>query len=189
MQMRVGPLGWLLAALVAAGLTACGSSDKDGGGLLHGKAAKDRKAMAPVAADPTAGMDTAVSAVKGPSPVNVKFQMADRPQPGQPLSVEFVLIPDATVQSLAVKFEGDDGLTVVSGDQLAALEKPPANVPIRHTVTVLPKSDGIYTVTVTLAVAIGEETKARVFLIPVIAGAGLPQLAAHSEPLPTKPRP
>jgi hypothetical protein len=193
MQTRVGPLGWRVAALVTACLVAClaacGSSDKEGGGLLHGKSAKDKKPAA-VAADPTADMSAAVSAVKGPSPVTVKFQMPDRPQPGQPLAVEFVLIPDASVQSLAAKFEGDEGLAVVSGDQVPAVEKPAANVPIRHTVTVLPKSDGVYTVTATLTVATEEETKGRVYSIPLIAGNGLPQLASHAEPTrPSKARP
>ncbi len=183
MQMRVGPLGWPWAASVTACLVsclvlclaACGSSDKEGGGLLHGKMSKDKKPAATAAADPTADMNAAVSAVKGPSPVNVKFQMADRPQPGRPLTVEFALIPDATVLSLAAKFEGDEGLAVVGGDQAPAVEKPPANVPIRHSVTVLPKSDGIYTVTATVTFAIGEETKARVYSIPLIAGNGLPR--------------
>jgi hypothetical protein len=115
--------------------------------------------------------------------------MTDRPQPGQPLSVQFVLIPAATVQSLAAKFEGDEGLTVVSGDQVPTVEKPPPNVPIRHTLTVLPKADGIYMVTVTLSVGMEDDTKARVFSIPVIAGNGLPQLAAHSDPPAAKPHP
>ena len=98
MHMRLGPLGWLLAIIAAACLAACGSSDKEGGGLLHGKSGKDKKPGVAAAADPTSEMSVAVSTVKGPSPVNVKFQMTDRPQPGQPLSVQFVLIPSATVQ-------------------------------------------------------------------------------------------
>ena len=177
-----------MATLVVACLGACGSSEKDEG-LAHGKAAKDKKPVAAVAGDPTADMSVAVSATKAPSAVNVKFQVSERPQPGQPVSVEFVLIPDPTVQSLAAKFEGDDGLTVVGGDQLPAVDKPAANVPIRHKVTVLPKSDGIYTVTATLTVATAEDSRARIFSIPVIAGDGLPQLAAHSEPAAARPHP
>jgi hypothetical protein len=188
--LRVSPPGWLLAALVAAGLSACGSSDKQGGvgALLHGQSAKDKHPAATVA-DSTADMSGAVSATKGPSPVNVKFQMSDRPQPGQPFNVDFVMIPDSTVQLLGAKFEGDDGLTVVSGDQVTPREKPTPNVPIRHSVTVLAKTDGIYTVTATLMVATDGDSKPRVFSIPVISGNGLPPLAAHSEPPAIQPHP
>jgi hypothetical protein len=110
----------------------------------------------------------------------VKFQLAARPEPGKPLTVDFALIPDATVTSVAARFEGDSGLTLVSGEQVAQVEKPAPNVPIRHSVVVLPKSDGIYALTATVTITNGGDPRDRAFTVPLIAGQGLP-LAAHSD--------
>jgi hypothetical protein len=130
-------------------------------------------------------MGTAVSLMKGTSPVSVKFQLDGRPLPGQPLNVDFALIPDASVASLSGKFSGDDGLKVADGDQVSDVAKPAANVPIRHTVTVVPSKDGIYTVTVSLMVTVaGDEPRPHDFAVPVIAGDGLPHLAAHTDQVP-----
>jgi len=137
--------------------------------------------------DPTADMSTAVSLMKGTSPVNVKFQLDGRPLPGQPLNVDFALIPDASVASFSGKFLGDDGLKVSDGDQMGDVVKPAANVPLHHTVTVVPSKDGIYTVTVSLMVTVaGDEPRPRNFAIPIIAGDGLPHLAAQTDQVPAR---
>lgn len=184
--LRMCHLGWLCAAVAAACLSACGSGDSSGAnpGLLHRKAAKVQHS-APKAVDPTADMGAAVSLMKGPAAVDVKFKLDGRPLPEQPLTVDFALIPNSTVVSLSGKFAGDDGLKLTNGDQMDAIEKPAANVPIPHTVTVVPSKDGIYTVTVSLMVTVaGDEARPRTFAVPIIAGDGLPQLAAHADPVP-----
>ena len=183
--LRMSHLCWLCAAVAAACLSACGSGDPSAATeLIHGKPAKVRHAP-PKVVDPTAGMSAAVSLMKGTPAVNVKFQLEGRPLPGQPLNVDFALIPDASVASFSAKFLGDDGLKVSDGDQMADVAKPPANLPIHHTVTVVPSRDGIYTVTVALMVTVaGDEPRPRNFAVPVIAGDGLPHLAAHADQVP-----
>jgi hypothetical protein len=174
--------GWLFAVAVALCLSACGSSSPSGAAakLLHRKPATPApKRLAAV--DPTADMSTAVSAGNASSPVSVKFQLSGRPQPGQPLSVDFALIPSAGVVALAAKFEADDGLAVVDGGEVAELTKPAQNVPIHHSVTVLPKADGIYTMRTILTVTTDADPRQRVFSVPIIAGKGLPQLASHTD--------
>jgi uncharacterized iron-regulated membrane protein len=186
--LRMCHLGWLSVAVAAACLSACGSGNQSGAdaGLLHGKPAKVRHASAKVV-DPTAGMSTAVSLMKGPAPVSLKFQLGGRPQPGQPVNVDFALIPDASVVSLSGKFAGDDGLKLSNGEQMDAVNKPAASVPLRHTVTVVPSQDGIYTVTVSLMVTVaGDEARLRTFAVPIIAGDGLPHLAAHTDSAPAR---
>jgi len=136
-------------------------------------------------ADPTANMSLAVNSSKGLVHVDVKFQMQTRPEPGQSLSVDFALIPDPQVTTLSAKFEGDEGLTIVSGDQLEDVQKPAPNVPIHHTVTVLPKADGIYTITASLTVTTDTEPKVHTFSLPIIAGNGL---AAHGGPESERPQ-
>ena len=178
---RLACVPWLCAVIAAVCLSACGSADQSStaAALLHRK--PPAKKPIPAAADPTADMSAAVTTGRGPSPVNVKFQLGGRPQPGQPLTVELALIPDASVASVAAKFEGDGGLTLVSGDQVAEVSKLAPNVPIRHSVVVLPKSDGIYTLTATVTAMTNGDSRVRAFTIPVIAGEGLPALAGHSD--------
>jgi hypothetical protein len=187
--LRMCHLGWLCGAVAAACLSACGSGDPSGvdAGLLHyGKPAKVQHAPSK-AVDPTASMSTAVSLMKGPAPVNVKFQLDGRPLPGQPVNVEFALIPDASVVSISGKFGGDDGLKVSNGDHMDDVAKPTANLPILHTVTVVPSKDGIYAVTASLLVTVaGDEARPSNFAVPLIAGAGLSHLAAHAAPPPAR---
>ncbi len=186
--LRKCHLGWLFAALALVCLSACGSGDSadSAAALIHLKAAKTARPQAK-AADPTANMSAAVATMKGPAGVNVKFQLGGRPQPGQPVTVDFALIPDPNVASFSAKFDGDDGLKVLKGDQLAAIEKPAPGVPIRHSVTIVPSKDDIYTVTVSLMVtAAGDDPRLHTFAVPIISGDGFPQLAAHTEPAPAR---
>ena len=182
--LRKSRLGWLVAALALACLSACSSGDSSGtsAGLIHLKDSKAPHPQAKAAVDPTANMGVAVATMKGPAGVNVKFDLDGRPQPRQPLTVDFALIPDANVTSLSAKFEGDDGLKLLNGDQIAPIDKPAPNVPIHHTVTLVPSKDGIYTVTISLMVAAaGDDPRLHTFAIPIIAGDGLQQLAAHTD--------
>jgi hypothetical protein len=49
-------------------------------------------------------------------------------------------------------------------------------------VTVVPKADGIYTLTATVSTEVDGQTTNTAFAIPVIAGSGLPELTAKSPP-------
>ncbi len=172
----------LLATAVALCVCACGSSDKSGtGDAQHGKPGKPKRIIARPQ-DSTADMISAVSASKGARAVDVKFDVTDRPQPGQPVAVRVALIPvDPAVLGVAVKFAGDDGLELIKGEDAPAADKPAPGVPIRRTVTVMPKTDGIYALTATVTSTTENDSRTTVFSIPVIAGAGMPELAAKSE--------
>lgn len=174
--LRKCALGWLFGTLALAGLGACSSGDHADGSaaLIHLKVAKTPRPQAK-AADPTANMDAAVATMKGPAGVNVKFQLGARPEPGQPLAVDFALIPDASIASLSAKFDVDDGLKLLNGDQIPPIDKPAPGVPIRHSVTVVPGKDGIYTMTVSLMVtAAGDDPRLHTFAVPIISGDGVP---------------
>lgn len=189
--LGVNHLKWLCGAMAAACLSACGSGSESGtsaGDVLHGKATKVQHAR-PKVVDPTAGMSTAVALMRGPAALSVKFKLDDRPVPGQPVNVDFALIPDGSVAAVSAKFAGDDGLKLSNGEQMDVVNKPAANVPLRHTVTVVPSKDGIYTVTASLMVTVaGDEPRLRTFAVPIIAGEGLPHLAAHTDPAPASHR-
>jgi hypothetical protein len=115
----------------------------------------------------------------GPYPVQVKFELQGRPDVAQPLDVDVVLVPVyGTVDRIIGKMAADEGLDIVSGQDIAAVDKPVEGTPIHHSVKVLPKRDGIFTLTAVLAVDAAGQTTTQTFSIPVIAGAGLPDAPA-----------
>ena len=170
----------LIASATAVCLCACGSSDQSAAGSAQqGKSAGPKRVL-PKADNSAADMIAAVSQSKAPRPVDLRFDLTDRPLPGQPLDVSVALIPvDPDVLGIAVKFAGEDGLALVKGAEASA-DKPALGVPIRRTVTVTPKADGIYALTATVTATTDTDSRTTVFSIPLIAGDGIPELAAKS---------
>jgi hypothetical protein len=158
-------------------LAGCGSGHDAGPARPAAVAA--RKAVNPadvlgrefVAAVPT------VKAGTPAIPVQVKFALHEHPQAGQPASVDLALTPTAgTLDRMSGKVHGEDGLTVVSGEDVPDTQKPPEDVPVRHTVQLLPKQDGIYELTVDVMIDAGGITSTQAFTIPVLAGSGMADL-------------
>jgi len=162
----------LAACAVAVSLAGCGSADDAANPVVlrHKAPAKHVTREA----DPTANMSAAASATRSPTAVSVKFQLDSRPEPGQPLGIELALIPaDATVLRVSARVEGNDGLSIVSGGDIPPVDKPVLKTPLRHTVTVMPKADGIYALVVTVTADNDGDSRKTAFSIPVIVGKGL----------------
>jgi hypothetical protein len=181
-SIRISRVGWAVAAALVLALSGCGSTTESNA-AAYGRRnlAKPKATVDPTRREPT-DMVAAVSSAKGGSPVQVKFELRERPEIGQPLDVDVALIPDSpTLQRVYAKFQGGgDGLELLDGGDLPAVEKPAQSVPIRHTVRLLPKRSGIFTLNVAVGVDSGTDSVSRAFAIPVIAGEGLPELAAKS---------
>jgi hypothetical protein len=167
----------ILGLGVLAVLWGCGS------GTHSAQAAKAIAASA--AARKAAGAsDTMVSAVtlnKTPSavPVEVKFELRERPAVASPTNIDLVIVPlSAAVDRVSGKVESDEGLELVDGTQIPATDRPAEGVPIRHSIKVQPKRDGIFTFSAVLVVESGGRSATETFSMPVIAGAGLPDLPA-----------
>ena len=171
-----------VAALLLA-LHGCGSSkDSTDAGNAKKSASAGKKHVLDPANRPPEDMVAAVSAGKGGPPVGLKFELRSPPQPGQMLDMDFAVLPDAqSIERINAKFQGSDGLELVDGGDLAAVEKPAQGSVIRHVVRVLPKQDGIYTVTAAVSVDLASDSITRTFTIPVIVGEGLPELTANSD--------
>ena len=156
-------------------LWGCGSGSKP-----EDAATRHAPAHRPVGA-PDAQSRNMVSAVGEPKgaavPLQVKFQLRGRPQPSEPLQVDMQIIPVAgNVDRVSGTLQGEEGLELIEGDKIAPQDRPAEGVPITHTVKVLPKRDGIFTLSAQLAVDSAGQTTKETFSIPVIAGAGLPDL-------------
>jgi hypothetical protein len=171
-----------VAALLLS-LYGCGSSkDSDAANSRKSASNAAKKHLVEPGNLPPADMVAAVSAGKGGPPVELKFELRASPQAGQALTVDFAIVPDAqAIERVNAKFEGSDGLELVDGGEMAAVDKPAQGSVIRHVIQLLPKQDGIYTVTAAVSVDLASDSITRTFTIPVIVGEGLPELTANSD--------
>jgi hypothetical protein len=179
-----------LAAALVLGLAACGSSENQAASTTAPKktALKPRKVSNPAERGPS-DMIAAVSSAKT-GPVELKFELRSRPEVGQPVAIDIAILPRApNLDRIKAGFQADDGLDIVAGAELPPVEvaapapdkAADATPPIRHTLQIVPKRDGIFIITAAVTADSANQPQPRSFSIPVIAGRGLPELAAKSE--------
>ena len=182
MSTGISRVSWAVAAAVVLAVSGCGSSDGSGSGAAPANKASPVAKAANIVRRPLDTMVAAVSATKGGPPVELKFELRERPQVGQPLDIDIALLPvSPNLERVHANFQASDGLDLISGGETAQIEKPQDGVPIHHTIRILPKRDGIFVVSAVVSVDSANESLSRSFSIPVIAGEGLAELAAKSE--------
>jgi hypothetical protein len=176
---RVG--GAVAVAGVLLSLCACGSSSGNAD-AAHSKQTSTAKRVTDPSTRPPEDMVAAVSVGKGGPPVGLKFELRSTPQPGQAVDLDLVVLPDAaSIDRIDGRFDGSENLALVEGGDLGTVEKPAQGSVIRHVVRLLPKQDGIFTVTAAVTVTLANDSITRTFTIPVVVGEGLPELTAKSE--------
>ena len=168
-----------LTLCMAAGLlmSGCGSRSQQGAATPATRTPAARKAINPADAI-SANMVSAVPVNKTPSvPVEVRFEVKDHPQIAQPVAVDLVIVPlSASVDRVSGKVQTEDGLDLLDGEQIPASDRPTEGVPIRHTVRVQPKQDGIFMFSVVVTVDAAGQSSTQTFTMPLIAGSGMPDL-------------
>ena len=188
-RMTSRNLALVLAA--AAILAGCGSHSPGGGAA----SAPGAKAVAKKPLNPmdqlSRNMVSAVASTKPSAvPVQVKFELRGRPDVGQPVDLDLAIVPmSASVDRVSGKVEGEDGLELVEGGDIAASDRPTEGVPIRHTVKVLAKREGIFTVRTTLVVSAAGVASTESYSMPLIAGSpsGSPEAPAAPAAAPAAP--
>lgn len=119
-------------------------------------------------------MVSAFSATRGqPGLVELKFKLTKRPAVGEPVKIALELVPTVDLEALFARFQAADGLQIVSGGETGHFEHPAKGVPVNHTITVTAKADGIFYVTAVVLADSEQESVARNFSFPLIAGQGL----------------
>ena len=166
------------------GLSACGGSANQSADASHSAAKKTAAHHGP--ADPSErspqDMVSAVSAGKGGPPVELKFELRDAPKAGEALEVDIAVLPDSpAINRLYGKFIGGEGIDLVEGGDLAAVDKPAQGTVIRHVVRVLPKKDGIFTLNAAVTVDLADDSVTRTFTIPLIVGEGLADVSSKPD--------
>jgi hypothetical protein len=160
-------------ASMAALLAACGGGDEQSSSSFAGKAAEQPAAVAKTPAkveDPDSGLATAVATGKTAAGVDLKYDVAVKPDPGQDFRIELVLLPRVAADVLEVEVTPIPGITVVSGaterfENVAAGE--------RHAVPVVARAEGqgLYYLGVAVRMVTKVQTEARTFSVPVVVGA------------------
>jgi hypothetical protein len=175
---RAGGLLGAAAALAAAIFAGCSSHESPASaGAKPSPAAPLRKARPASLIPPD--MVMAVSGTHaGPSVVQVKFELRERPQVASPLEIDLVIVPvAANVDRVFGTIEAGAGLELADGAQIPPADRPAEGIPIAHSVKVLAKREGIFTVTATLTVDAAGVSSSQTFAIPVIVGGTPPESA------------
>jgi hypothetical protein len=114
----------------------------------------------------------AVGGDKSAVPVEVRFQLHERPEVGKPVELDVQLTPTAPLGRLVASFHAEDGLAIEQGGAASETDRPTPGVPLSRALTIVARHDGIFYVSATVLVDLGADSVARTFKIPVIAGGG-----------------
>src|SRR5580704_16008966 len=132
----------VLLLCVTAAMAAC---SQDSGSAPPAKAVsqvKPKAAVAPkpgaTAAEQTAGMVEAASQGKSSVPVELKFDIAQRPKVGQPLDISLALIADVAASPATIQVSGADDVSVAPGTKQFDIASEEAGEVYKHTVNVTP---------------------------------------------------
>jgi hypothetical protein len=167
--LRVSPRLRAAALLVAVGL--CLSACAGGGDGEPAAGAPAKAVRKPSAGNAAAQMVAAVPSTGAASLIEMRFELGGRPVAGQPLEVSVALVPSVpTLRSFSVIFQSSDAVEVRSGAQLALDEPPMAGTAYFHTVSVVPRRDGVSYLSAVVLVDQEGMSVARSFAIPLIVG-------------------
>jgi hypothetical protein len=125
-------------------------------------------AKGPSAAQLTAGMVEAASQGNAQLPVQLKFDLKQRPTPGQALDIDIALIPRIDAGAAAIQLTGGDGLTVAPGTTQIDLPAVESGQVYRRSVKVTPTADGVLLLNLTITLKHDEMIESRAFSIPLI---------------------
>jgi hypothetical protein len=164
------------ALLLCAAVMAVAACNQDSGSVPAPTAVSHIKPKAPVAprpnataAEQTAGMVQAASEGKSSVPVELKFDIAQRPKVGQPLEINLALIAQIAASPATIQVTGDDAVSVAAGANQFDIPAAEAGEVYRETVNVTPNTEGVVVLGVTVMLKHDEMVDQRVFSIPIIA--------------------
>jgi hypothetical protein len=123
----------------------------------------------PTAAELTVGMVEAASQGKSQVPVELKFELVQRPKVGQVLEINLALLPQIDANSASVEVTGADGLNLAPGTGQFGIDATQAGEVYRHTVTMTPTADGVFLIGVAVSLKHDEISDSKAFFIPIIA--------------------
>jgi hypothetical protein len=160
--------------LILCTVAAAGACHKDSGEQPQPAPVKPHVGAPPVvkkgptAADLTRGMVEAASQGKSQLPVQLKFDLPQRPTVGQALEVNIAVMPQIDGTPAGVQVTGGDGLTVDPASTQIDLAGVEAGQVYRQSFKVTPTTEGVLLLSLTVSLKHDEMTESRVFSIPLI---------------------
>ena len=157
----------MFGAVVSAGvlLAGCGDPPPDEAARRSSAAARS---SASKAATGNAQMVAAVSSGKSVTAVSMHFSLGSTPRVATALPVDIAVITHEEFTSLRVHFESQDGLTLVSGEDLPPRLEVKAEATLQHQLILMPARDGVFMVTAVVDTEVKEGLMSRIFFSPVI---------------------
>ncbi len=122
----------------------------------------------PTAAEQTRGMVEAASQGKSQLPVQLKFELAQRPAVGQTVEINVAVLPDIDASGADIVVVGGDGLTVAPGGSQFELGAVEVGGVYRQSIKVNPAAAGVLLLNLTVSLKHDEMTESRAFSIPLI---------------------
>ena len=174
-ELRAGSRTPALAALCVWLLAACAGEPGSAPGGSPAKAAGKRGE----GSDPVAQMVAAVPSSTAASLIDMRFELATRPVAGQPLEVAVALVPAVdNLRSFTVVFQSSESVEVRAGAQLQQDDVPKLGTAYLHSVSVVPKRDGVSYLSAVVLVDQEGMSVARSFAIPMVVADSFAAAAA-----------
>lgn len=160
----------LIFLVLAAGLFGCkreaGSDDAQAAATTP----KVVSAKTPESNAELKRMVSGVSAAKDESIIDLKFELKDRPQLGQPLDITIALLPKVSAATMRVTYTSADTRALQATAEAAEYrDVQPGNI-YRHELNVVPKDNGVYYVSAVVLLDSDAGSISRTFAIPVVVG-------------------
>jgi hypothetical protein len=152
-------------------LAGCDSGKSPIGPMMGARHPPVKKPLAGGPTPPTDMVAAVGEGAPGSGRVSLRFDLKTRPQVAQPLDLNLVILPSAGIDRVSGKVEADDGLALVSGADIAATERPAEEVPIAHSIRIVPQREGVLTLRAVIVSDSGGQPSSQTFSIPLIAGA------------------
>jgi len=170
MAMRHRIVTSLVLTTILTAFAGCGGKDED--------SARERK---PAAAETAAQASQAAAARDQRRPANavttadagaavdLQYELAPRPETGQPFTVQLAFVPQLPADSIEVQLSATPGLRITSAESVRFADVQAGE---RYTTEVMVVGDapGLYYVGVVARMATQVQTDARTFSVPVVVG-------------------
>ncbi len=147
-------------------LTACGgqSAAEKAAAEQQAKAKKVVKQVQP--ADPLAGMSSAITGSKGTVPVEVRFELLDRPEPNKPVNVRLAFVPSTDLDALHAVVKPSTGLQVAEDTQVK-FDAPKSGEIKEYKYVAIPTAAGIFLCNIDVTVTRDTGDTQFTFTLPI----------------------
>jgi hypothetical protein len=128
----------------------------------------------PTVAEQTVGMVSAVSLGKAALPVGLKFELAARPEVGQPLAIHLAVLPQIAAEGGSIAIRSTEGFEPAAAGAAADLDAVAPDQAYRRDIRVTPTKPGVLLLTLAVSLKHDEITETREFFVPVLVEAPAP---------------